>query len=277
MAMDLSSGAAIVTGAAGGIGASMVHGLAGAGMAVVAADRDAEGLVALRAAVMREVPDAAPVVQTLVGDVRDPAHHGELVAAARELGGVRLSVLNAGVTVTGWSWELPLAEWELVFDTNYWGVVHGLRAALVEMVPAGEGWVVAVASGAGLVATPGLAPYVSSKHAVVGVMESVHHELARVDSDVGVSVVCPGNVSTGLPERPDAVVGDPQDAALADLHRTVQEGVRAGADPATVVAAVLEAVRDGRFWVLPQPEVGWVAHDRTRRLSEGEAPVDLLG
>jgi NAD(P)-dependent dehydrogenase (short-subunit alcohol dehydrogenase family) len=227
--------------------------------------------------VVRELPDAAPVVQTLVGDVRDPAHHEELVAAARELGAVRLSVLNAGVTVTGWSWELPLAQWELVFDTNYWGVVHGLRAALVEMVPAGEGWVVAVASGAGLVATPGLAPYVSSKHAVVGVMESVHHELARVGSGVGVSVACPGNIATGLPERPDAFAGAPQDTALADLHRTVREGVRAGADPATVVEAVLEAVRDGRFWVLPQPEVGWVAHDRTRRLSDGEAPVDLLG
>jgi NAD(P)-dependent dehydrogenase (short-subunit alcohol dehydrogenase family) len=275
--MDLSSGAAIVTGAAGGIGVAMVGGLRSAGMAVVAADRDEDRLRALQASQEGGEGEGRPAMRIVAGDVRDRAHHEALVDAARDLGGLRLSVLNAGVTVTGWSWELPLEAWELVVDTNYWGVVHGVRAALAEMVPAGEGWVVAVASGAGLVATPALAPYVSSKHAVVGMMESVHHELARVGSGAGVSVVCPGNIATGLPQRPDAFAGDPADPVLAGLHATGRAGVEAGAAPDTVVEATLDGVRHERFWILPQPEVGWAAHDRTRRLEEGEAPVDLLG
>jgi hypothetical protein len=90
-------------------------------------------------------------------------------------------------------------------------------------------------------------------------------------------VVCPGNIATGLPQRPEAFAGDPADPALAALHTTVRAGVDAGAPPATVVEATLHGVRDERFWILPQPEVGWAAHDRTRRLDEGEAPVDLLG
>jgi NAD(P)-dependent dehydrogenase (short-subunit alcohol dehydrogenase family) len=285
--MELNRGAAIVTGAAGGIGAAMVARLRGLGMAVVAADIDGGRLDSMRESVVAGTAGAgggagadagapAPEVVTVVGDVADPEHHQRLVAAAGELGGLRLSVLNAGTNVTGWSWELPLDRWRKVIDTNYWGVAHGLRVALSEMVPAGEGWVVAVASGAGLVAPPGMVPYVSSKHAVVGMLESVHHELARIGSSVGVSVACPGNIATGLSER-SGMVGDPQDAALSSLYATIRSGVAEGASPDTVVDAVVTGVQEGRFWLLPQPELGWVAQDRTRRLAEGDGPVDLLG
>lgn len=271
--MSSSEGAAIVTGAAGGIGAALVRRLARAGMAVVAADIDAARLARVCAEVAAERPGAE--LEALEGDVGDPGHHLSLVEAARDLGGLRLSVLNAGVTVTGWSWELPLAEWERVVQVDYWGVVHGVRAALSEMIPVGDGQVVAVSSGAGLVATPGLAPYVSSKHAVVGLMESVHHELVRVGSRVRASVVCPGNVATPLPER--TAMRAPGDPVLAELDATVRAGVAAGASPEAVADAVVEGVGAGRFWILPQPEVGWAAQDRVRRLVEGDLPVDLLG
>ena len=280
-------GVAIVTGAGGGIGAAVARSLAAAGTSLVLADRDRSALEAVAAS----LPPSVTVI-TGVGDVGDPTHHAALVTAAEDLGGVTVSVQNAGVALTGLSWEVPLEQWELQVRTNYWGVVHGVRAALPAMVRRGLGHVLAVASGAGLVATPGLAPYVSSKHAVVGLMESVHHELARAAPGVRASVVCPGNIATPINANSLAVAdaagaadvaacegsaGDGSTAAVArQIDETVRRGVDSGAEPQTVADAIVEAVSTGRFWVLPQPEVALGALDRVQRIVDGRPPADLL-
>lgn len=280
-------GVAIVTGAGGGIGAAVARSLAAAGTSLVLADRDRSALEAVAAS----LPPSVTVI-TGVGDVGDPTHHAALVTAAEDLGGVTVSVQNAGVALTGLSWEVPLEQWELQVRTNYWGVVHGVRAALPPMVRRGLGHVLAVASGAGLVATPGLAPYVSSKHAVVGLMESVRHELARAAPGVRASVVCPGNIATPINANSLAVadaagavdvaaceggVGDGSTAAVArQIDETVRRGVDSGAEPQTVADAIVEAVSTGRFWVLPQPEVALGALDRVQRIVDGRPPADLL-
>ncbi len=282
--MELTRGAAIVTGAAGGIGSVVARRLADEGMSVVMADLDGDRL----ADVARGVREASDVegppgrIVEVQGDVGDTRHHDDLVAAAEEAGGLRLSVLNAGVSLPGLSWEVPLQRWELTTRVNYWGVVHGLRSALRAMVPRGDGWVVAVSSGAGLVATPGLAPYVATKHAVVGMMESTHHELNRIGSSVGVSLVCPGNIATSSVERPamsgiDPTEGSAYPQVVEQIAATTRAGVDSGADPSTVSDALVEGVTARRFWILPQPELAWAATDRTRRIADGEAPVDLLG
>lgn len=271
----LDGAAAIVTGAGGGIGSATAFRLAGEGASLVLADRDAAALDRVAATL-----PAGTVCELVVGDVGDAQHHRDLVAAAQDLGGPALSVLNAGVSLTGLSWELPIEQWELHVHVNYWGVVHGVRAVVPAMLARGAGHVVAVASGAGLVATPGLAAYVSTKHAVVGLMESLFHELARTTPDVHASVVCPGNIRTPMAANSLAAAGLDEralDGEAAAIEQVVQAGVQAGAEPSTVADAIVEAVRDGRFWVLPQPELAWAATDRARRLAEGEAPVDLLG
>ena len=144
----------------------------------------------------------------------------------------------------------------------------------------GVGHVVAVASGAGLVATPGLAPYVSSKHAVVGLMESVRHELARAAPGVKASVVCPGNVRTPMTANSLAAAGVAEEhlsPVAQQVADTVRAGVDHGAEPETVADSVLDALNTGRFWVLPQPEVALGALDRVQRIVDGREPVDLLG
>jgi short-subunit dehydrogenase len=267
--------AAIVTGAGGGIGGAVAQQLAAEGMSLVLADRDAESLERVAAGLPADTDRVL-----VVGDVADPVHHDELVAAAEGLGGLGLSVLNAGVSLTGLSWELPLGEWELHVAVNYWGVVHGVRAAVPSMLARGSGHVIAVSSGAGLVATPGLAAYVSTKHAVVGLMESLYHELARVAPDVHSSVVCPGNIRTTMAANSLAAAGleaRTLDGEAAAIEAVVRAGVGAGNEPSTVADAIVEAACDHRFWVLPQPELAWAATDRMRRLAEGDAPVDLLG
>lgn len=272
---DGSAAAAIVTGAGGGIGGAVARRLAADGFSLVLADRDPASLERVVGTLR-----AGTVCELVVGDVASKKHHDELVAAAEDLGGLSVSVLNAGVSLTGLSWELPLDQWELHVAVNYWGVVHGVRAAVPPMIARGSGHVVAVASGAGLVATPGLAAYVSTKHAVVGLMESLFHELARVAPDVHSSVVCPGNIATPMAANSLAAAGlatRPLDGEAAAIEEVVRAGVDNGSAPATVADAIGDALADRRFWILPQPELAWAATDRMRRLADGEAPVDLLG
>lgn len=276
--MELTSGTAIVTGAAGGIGADVARRIAAEGMSLVLADLDTAGLAAVADGLLAD----GATIHAVGGDVADPAHHEELVAAAEELGGLRLSVLNAGVSLPGLSWEEPLERWELTVAVNFWGVIHGMRAALRTMVPRNDGWVVAVSSGAGLVATPGLAPYVATKHAVNGALESTHHELARIDSEVGVSVVCPGSIATASDHKPpmsgmDASAESAYPAVVRTLQETTARGVVGGAPPSTVSDALVDGVNEGRFWILPQAELAWAATDRVRRIAEGDVPADLLG
>ena len=125
-----------------------------------------------------------------------------------------------------------------------------------------------------------LAPYVATKHAVVGLMESVQHELARTHPGVRAAVVCPGNIATPIAAHSLAAAGV-DDEQLPDVAEGVVAGLRAGvaagADPMTVADAVVEAVRADRFWVLPQPEVAYGALDRVQRIVDGRPPADLGG
>jgi len=273
--MELDGGVAILTGAGGGIGSAVARRLADDGMSLVLADRDA-GLLERTV----ELLPAGTMFEVVVGDVSEIAHHEALLAAAEDLGPLTLSVLNAGVYLPGLSWEIPLDQWRLHVDVNFWGVVHGVRAAVPVMIANGGGHVVATASGAGLVATPGLAPYVATKHAVVGLMESLHHELNRAAPTVHTSVVCPGNVRTPMAANSLAAAGI-VDEHLSGVAETVADIVRAGndagADASTVADAIVAAVAENRFWVLPQPEVAWGATDRVQRIMDGREPVDLLG
>lgn len=275
--MEIDGTLALVTGAAGAIGSATARKLAANGARLILADRDEQRLVAV-AEELGELSDIE--VTTVIGDVSNEAHHRELLAAADGLGGVDIVVLNAGVYLPGLLWELPLEQWELQVNVNFWGVLHGLRTTLPGMIDRSRGHVVAVSSGAGILATPGIAPYVATKHAVVGMMESLRHELNRVCPDVGASVVCPGNVRSDMATN-SLTVADISDERLspvtASLASQIRAGVDSGTEPAVVAEAIVDAIIANKFWVLPHPELGWVAVDRMERLRNGDEPADLLG
>jgi short-subunit dehydrogenase len=138
--------------------------------------------------------------------------------------------------------------------------VHGIRAFLPMLVAQGEGHLVNTASAAGLRARPHLAPYVASKYAVVGLSESLFHDLAETAPGVGVSVVCPTWVRTRivdgarnwLPRFGAAPQRTDEEQALHELASAALAG---GADPAGIASAVVDAVHTGRFWVVPDPAV----------------------
>ncbi len=274
----ITDGPVVVTGAGGTIGTALAVTFGALGLPLVLSDYD-DGAVAVTGA--QAMAAGAPDVRVVVGDAADPEVATRLVDACEDWGGPAVAVFNAGIFVAGLVWEQPIEVWRRQVEVDYWGPVHGVRAVVPAMLERGSGHVVTVSSGAGLVATPGMGAYVSAKHAVVGMMESLQHELSRIDAPVRASVVCPGLVVSNLSDNSlRSLDVDPEDHELtgvaAEVDSIIRAGVDSGAPAQTVADAVLAAVREGRFWVLPQPEVALGALDRIQRLADGREPVDLL-
>lgn len=273
---------AVVTGGASGIGFSLASAFAAEGMKVVLADIEAP---ALDEAVGKLAASGADVIG-VVTDVSDGAQVQALAdAAVASYGAVHVLCNNAGVGAGGLSWEAPLSAWEWVFGVNLWGVIHGYRSFVPILVQQPEAHVVNTASIAGLVAGPFMGPYNASKHAVVALSETLHHELGVMAPHVKVSVLCPGWVRTRIADsarnRP-AAEGDAESgvgAVSADsaMAAVLQPLIENGMPPDEVAAKVLDAIRADRFWILPHDDAGefWTTfvNERTRSQMDRTNPT----
>jgi NAD(P)-dependent dehydrogenase (short-subunit alcohol dehydrogenase family) len=268
---------AAITGAASGFGRELALLCASAGMRLVLADVDENGLhETLR---LTGLGADAAVVQRC--DVSKPEQVDRLAAAARDnFGGTQLLFNNAGVIAAGAIWDATPQDWAWVFGVNVMGAANGIRSFVPGMLAAGEpAWVVNTASVAGLVCPPELGVYAASKHAVVALSECLHHELARSGKPVGASVLCPGYVDTGIADssrhRPaDLAQVNPGDAPIMDRTR---EAMKAGRLTAADVARfTLDAVLQGRFYILPHRKAAAGVADRLRDFLAGGAPNDPL-
>jgi NAD(P)-dependent dehydrogenase (short-subunit alcohol dehydrogenase family) len=188
--------AAVVTGAASGIGLAISAALAAEGVRVLMADLDEDGV---RAQADRLAAGGADVHATAV-DVRDQESVERVGREAVErFGGLHVAVNNAGIVNRGRSWELSLEEWHRVLDVNLWGVLHGIRAFVPRILATGEeGHVVNTGSMASVTALAKLGPYTVAKHGVLGVSDVLRAELEGIGAPVGVSVVMPGMIKTGM-------------------------------------------------------------------------------
>lgn len=261
---DLHGKVAVVTGGASGIGNALARRFASEGARVVIGDVEA---AALERAVS-ELRASGADIEGVVTDVTDPAQMQALGdAAVTAFGGVHVFCNNAGVGGGGLSWEMPLSTWEWVIGVNLWGVIHGVRTFVPLLMQQTEAHIVNTASVAGLVAAPFMGPYNASKHAVVAISETLHHELAMSAPQVKVSVLCPGWVNTKIAEsarnRPEHLKdGAAPDADAAALLRGFLEQ---GMPPDEVASKVLDAMREERFWILTHDEEGDVWVDGVNR------------
>jgi NAD(P)-dependent dehydrogenase (short-subunit alcohol dehydrogenase family) len=270
---QLAGGVAVVTGAASGIGRALAERVAAEGMRVAVADVEAEPLAVVAASLRA---GGAEVLDATV-DVSDADAVERFAAAVNErFGAVDVLCNNAGVAGGGPAWALTLDDWRWVLDVNLWGVIHGVRAFVPAMVERGRGHVVNTASMAGLSAAPFLGAYAASKWAVVGLTETMYHELAMVAPGVGVSVLCPAWVSTRIHEsgrnRPGHFAETWRPGGDPEMPSPVADAVRAGKDPADVAAAVVDAIRERRLWILTHPEAVGVLADRSEALLSGRNP-----
>ncbi|MCF2527731.1 SDR family NAD(P)-dependent oxidoreductase [Yinghuangia soli] len=244
---ELTGRVGVVTGAARGIGRGTAEAMAAAGMRVVLADLDADRLAATVADLQAEGAEAIGIPT----DVTDPAAVQALAdAAVAAYGTVHVAVNNAGICTLGLSWQTELDDWQRVFDVNLYGVVHGVRAFMPILLANPDGGHIAnVASMGGMLIGPMIAPYTASKAAVIALSKSLRAETALSGADVGVTVVCPGNITTEMADHL-ITAGElpPQGVAM---RQALQKGNANGIPAREAGGIILDAVRDNRFWALP--------------------------
>lgn len=263
---DLDGLTAVVTGAGSGIGRALVHRLASDGMAVHAVDVE-------RGAVEATVVAAPGRAEAHVVDVADADAMRDLAdevfAAA---GAVHLLCNNAGVFQGGLTWERSAEDWAWVLGVNLHGLINGVQAFLPRMLESGEpGHVVNTASMAGHICAPYSGPYQTSKFAAYGYSESLAHDLVAVGADIGVSVLCPSLIATGIGSssrnRPESLAGTSGEDIEFVEQMLEQMTSELGIEPAIVADQVVAAVAAGEFFI--------PTNDDHRRWIEGHAE-DLL-
>jgi NAD(P)-dependent dehydrogenase (short-subunit alcohol dehydrogenase family) len=232
--VELAGRNVVITGAAGGIGRALAERVAAEGpRSLVLADLD-RGAVSAAAQACGGVAVQA--------DVSREAEVLRLIEAARESGPIDLFCSNAGVAGFGGGPETPDDQWDLAWRVNVMAHVWAARALIPEMVQRGDGYLVNVASAAGLLTQVSAMTYSVTKHAAVATAEWL--SITYGDAGVKVSCVCPLAVRTAMLEH----ALEDQVAAAALLSNEVLE-------PADVAEAVVAGVRDERFLILPHAAV----------------------
>jgi NAD(P)-dependent dehydrogenase (short-subunit alcohol dehydrogenase family) len=268
------AGDVLVTGASRGMGRMIAAGLAARGWRVFATMRDPRARAGLDAAVRAAAANPANVTVSEL-DVRRPQSIEDAVSGVLERTGGRLHacVANAGIFVAGAFEDTPLAAMHEVMETNYFGTIETVRAALPAL-RATRGRVVLISSDSGLCGTPGMSGYTASKYAIEGWGESVAYELEPFG--VGLSIIEPGPFKTDI-FATLAVHRGPPAGAYAELTRLLEESLQTlgrtapPADP--VVAAVVKALSARR------PRLRYPVGREARMLSacKGILPERLFG
>ena len=222
--MTAIAGASVaVTGAASGIGRALAIELAARGADLALADRDDAGLSEVAAEIRKTGNKAGQTGARLpkvtlhhidVGAREDIASFAREAIAAHP--SLNIVVNNAGVALLGQFHEIDQAEFEWLFNINFWGVVHATRAFLPQLSSQPAAHIVNISSIFGIVAPPGQTHYAAAKFAVRGFSESLRHELQAAQSPVCLSVVHPGGIKTNI------VRNSRMGSAITDNERRVQ-------------------------------------------------------
>lgn len=184
----------LVTGAANGIGLAIARMAAEYGANVMLADVAVDAL----SKATQDLKKISPNVISCHCDIRRTQSIDDLVAKTKSNWGVPdVLFANAGIlSGVGVPWEVSDDDFNRVIDVNLTGTWRTIKAVLPEMVARGSGAIVATSSVAGLVGAAGLAAYVASKHAVVGMVKSIALSVAR--SGVRVNTLCPHLIDTPM-------------------------------------------------------------------------------
>lgn len=273
----LRGGTAVITGAASGFGREFAISCARLGMRLCLTDVNIPGLE--ETAALTGLPQSALLLQRC-----DVSNADEVEALAQatydRFGDVRLLFNNAGVLAAGPLWKATPEDWSWVLGVNLMGVAYGIRSFVPRMLEQGcEAWIVNTASAAGLMCPPELGVYAASKHAVVAVSECLHHEIAATGVPIGVSVLCPAYVNTGIADggkqRPQALQAtNPHNEAFVERTRDAMKAGRLNA--ADVARLTFEAVFSGRFYVLTHRNVTAGVTQRLNAFLNDMAPDNPL-
>ncbi len=241
---------AVVTGAGGGLGQALALELCRRGASVIVSDIDDDG-AALTVDRIKAIGGTAHAVRCDVGNLEQMQQLGE--RAVELLGGVDLVANNAGVAVSGRIGEVAMEDWRFIMDINLWGVIYGCRVFAPQMRKQGRGYVLNVASAAGLLCAPEMAPYNVTKAGVVALSETMHAELR--DAGVHVSVLCPTFFKTNIMNSGRGTTTDEDKEFVAHLME------RSKIQAPEVASLALDAVARNDLYCVPMRDgrMAWLA------------------
>lgn len=250
---------AVVTGAGSGFGREFARIGAALGMRLALADIQADTL----AATADEVRGKGAQVLAETVDVSRAADVERLARRTLEaFGAVHLVFNNAGVAAGGLVWEHTVNDWEWVLGVNLWGVIHGVRTFVPIMLAQGdECHVVNTASVAGLLSPQLMGVYNVSKHGVVTLTETLFQDLRVTGARIGVSLLCPAFVPTGIAHSHRNRPAELHDAAaptasMIAAQKASEKAVSSGRITAPEVARMtFDAIRESRFYVITHPRI----------------------
>ena len=278
--MEMTGRTAVITGAGSGFGREFAYIAAARGMKLVLADINEAGLNATVA----ELHERGAEVIGVPTDVSSAVAVQALAdAAVAHFGKVHLLFNNAGVGSGGFVWESTHADWQWVLGVNVWSVIHGVRIFTPLMLAHGEpAHIVNTASAAGLINAPNMGIYNLSKHAVVSLSETLFHDLSVVKAQIGVSVLCPAFVPTGIAtshrNRPAALANDlpPTPSMLAAQQASVKAVASGRISASEIAALTFDAIDEGRFYIVPHEKILDVVTQRMNDIVAQRNPSDMF-
>lgn len=258
---DFNDRVVVITGAASGIGRETALAFARRGARLSVCDLNGDGLRALG----EELESMGTGYHSEIVDVSQAWQVEEFCENTyRKMGRADVLCNNAGVAVGGFVKDMSLDDWKWILGVNLWGVIHGCHFFYPRMIEqGGGGHIVNVSSGAALSPLPGTTAYNSTKFAVCGYSQSLRAEAAVYG--IGVSVICPGIVATGITGTARMRAEPGRREAQEYMERIDRFFQRFGYEPSRVADAIIRGVERDRAVVVD----GWETHlgDFAYRLS----------
>ncbi|MDY6906255.1 MAG: SDR family NAD(P)-dependent oxidoreductase [Thermodesulfobacteriota bacterium] len=232
----------VITGAGSGFGRAMAVEFAKMGWKIGIAEINSER--AAETATL--VSDAGGEPVEIICDVTKPE---DLTAAAAEVkrlwGGVDILVNNAGVAAAGLIENTPLETWEWILTLNTKSIIYGCRAFIPLLKEQGAGYIVNMASNAGIASLPEMGCYNVTKAAAISITETLRSEMAA--HNIGVSVICPTFFKTNLMDQFTSPDENQRKMANAFFSKT-------RFTPEQIARHVIKGIKKKKFYIITQPD-----------------------